>query len=451
MLKAIFFDFDGTLADTAPGIVLTMQKAFQQMGLPIPSDSDVRQTIGLPLLEAVRRLGHFSLAQAEQGVEVYRQLFPIYEVGHVSIFPEVLSTLKILHSKGLRHAICTSRTGVTLDLIMQRFGLAPYFETKLTCNDGCAPKPAPDMVLALLDRMGLKADEVLVVGDTTFDIEMGNRAGCRTVAVTYGNHSRQQLSAAQPTHIIDHFGQLADYVDRHSVFHFQQFAIRQSHAAMKVGTDSDLLGALCAGGGAILDIGTGTGVLSLMLAQRFAEAKITAIEIDENAVLDAQYNFEQSKWADRIALYHISLQDYLTADPLPQFDAVVCNPPYFDRSLECPDQGRSRARHTSSLPFPVLIRGAYQLLLSDGLFSVCIPPEVLKDFDTQCRAAGFALYHKYIIKTIPEKGPKRYVLIYKKGAVEHPQEQVCCMRNADRTRSDWYLALMKDFLICGKL
>lgn len=234
-------------------------------------------------------------------------------------------------------------------------------------------------------------------------------------------------------------------------FNFQQFTIRQSHAAMKVGTDSDLLGAMCAGGSLVLDIGTGTGVLSLMLAQRFPQAQITAIEIDENAVIDAKYNFEQSPWGNRITLHHTSFQDYISTNPLPHFDAVVCNPPYFDHSLECPDQGRSRARHTSSLPFSVLIQGAYQLLLDGGLFSVCIPPEVLKDFDAQCREVGFSLFQNNIIKTIPEKGPKRYVLVYKKGRVEQVEEKVCCMRNADRTRSDWYLELMKDFLICGKL
>lgn len=234
-------------------------------------------------------------------------------------------------------------------------------------------------------------------------------------------------------------------------FNFQQFTIRQSHAAMKVGTDSDLLGALCAGGSTILDIGTGTGVLSLMMAQRFPQAHITAIEIDGNAVIDAAYNFEHSSWKDRITLHHTSLQDYLITAPLPQYDAVVCNPPYFDRSLECPDQGRSRARHTSSLPFPILIQGAYDLLVPQGLFSVCIPPEVLSDFHAHSAATGFSLYQKYIIKTIPEKGPKRYVLTYRKGPVEQIQEHICCMRNADRTRSDWYLNLMKDFLICGTL
>lgn len=234
-------------------------------------------------------------------------------------------------------------------------------------------------------------------------------------------------------------------------FDFQQFTIRQSHAAMKVGTDSDLLGALCAGGHTILDIGTGTGVLTLMMAQRFPQAHITAIEIDDNAVIDAAYNFQQSRWNNRITLQHISLQHYLLTTPLPQYDAVVCNPPYFDRSLECPDQGRSRARHTSSLPFPVLIQGAYALLSPGGCFSVCIPPEVLSDFHALSAAAGFSLQQKLIVKTIPEKGPKRYALTYRKGPVTQIHEEVCCMRNADRTRSDWYLRLMQDFLICGKL
>ena len=234
-------------------------------------------------------------------------------------------------------------------------------------------------------------------------------------------------------------------------FNYQHFTIRQSHAAMKVGTDSDLLGTLAKGGRTILDIGTGTGIIALMLAQRFPQSTITAIEIDSNAVEDARYNFLHSPWSDKITLIHKSLQEYLATEPPSRFQAVVCNPPYFDRSLECPDRGRSRARHTSSLPFPVLVHGAYTLLTPDGLFSVCIPPEVLDDFDTLCRFEGFCLYQKYNIETIPGKGPKRFVLVYRKGLVDEIQEQVCCMRNDDRTRSYWYLNLMKDFLICGKL
>lgn len=239
------------------------------------------------------------------------------------------------------------------------------------------------------------------------------------------------------------------------IFQFQQFTIHQGHAAMKVGTDSDLLGALAQGGDRVLDVGTGTGVLSLMAAQRYPQAHITAVEIDDLAVLDASRNFSESRFADRIELVHASFQDYLDrfdkSGNAQHFDAVVCNPPYFDRSLECPSDSRTRARHTSSLPFSVLIEGSYQLLRDGGTLSVCIPPEVMSDFQTQCRQVGFSLQHLYKIKTVPEKQPKRFILVCRKGEVTQTVEQVCCMRNSDRTRSDWYLDLMKDFLICGKL
>lgn len=205
MIKAVFFDFDGTLADSAPGIVLTMQKAFEAMGLPAPADNDVRQTIGMPLIESVRTLGHFDQQQVELGIETYRKLFPIYEVGNVRLFPQVPETLVALRSQGLRLAICTSRTGTSFELLMKRFGLNELFETTVCGQDNLPPKPAPDMVLTLMERMQLQADEAVVVGDTTFDILMGNAAGCRTIAVSYGNHTRERLTTANPSYIVDRF------------------------------------------------------------------------------------------------------------------------------------------------------------------------------------------------------------------------------------------------------
>ena len=234
-------------------------------------------------------------------------------------------------------------------------------------------------------------------------------------------------------------------------FNYQHFTIRQSHAAMKVGTDSDLLGTLAKGGRTVLDIGTGTGIIALMLAQRFPQSTITAIEIDSNAVEDARYNFLHSPWSDKITLIHKSLQEYLATEPPSRFQAVVCNPPYFDRSLECPSQGRTRARHTSSLPFTTLINGAYTLLENDGLFSVCIPPEVLDEFTNLCLSAGFSIYATTCVKTLPSKPPKRFVLTLKKGITDNPQQSTHCLRNQDRTRSPWYKELMQDFLICGDL
>ncbi len=213
---------------------------------------------------------------------------------------------------------------------------------------------------------------------------------------------------------------------------------------MKVGTDSDLLGTLGEGGSRILDVGTGTGVLSLMMAQRYPEAQITAVEIDDNAILDARRNFAESRFSDRITLMHTSFQEFLKSPQ--RFDSVICNPPYFDRSLECPDLGRSRARHSSSLPFDVLARGAFDLLVEGGVFSVCIPPEVLDAFSAECAFAGFALKDCYQIKSLPHKAPKRYVLVHQKGLTQPARSYTYCMRNEDHSRSAWYRELMKDFL-----
>lgn len=230
------------------------------------------------------------------------------------------------------------------------------------------------------------------------------------------------------------------------VFRFKQFEVCQDNAAMKVGTDSDLLGALAEGGRRVLDVGTGTGVLSLMMAQRFTDAVITAIEIDDNAVKDATLNFANSQWADRIALHHTSFQEYAPTHA-GQFDSIVCNPPYFDKSLECDDLGRRRARHTSSLPFSVLVNGAYTLLTDNGVFSVCLPPEVLSQFDAECILAGFWLKARYEIMTVPRKPVKRLILTYTRQRIDTPIVQTCCMLNADGSRSDWYKALMRDFLL----
>ncbi|MBR4650190.1 MAG: methyltransferase [Prevotella sp.] len=232
------------------------------------------------------------------------------------------------------------------------------------------------------------------------------------------------------------------------MFHFKQFDIRQDHAAMKVGTDSDLLGALAEGGERILDIGTGTGVLALMMAQRFPKANITAIDIDADAILDASYNFSHSPFADRLTLHHCSLKDFVKVRvKVNLFDSILCNPPYFDKSLEAPDKGRARARHTSSLPFSELIESAYELLQDDGIFSVILPPEVLPTFSAHALITGFWLKHCYKIKTVPSKDPKRYILIYQKGRTDS-QEETVCLRNADNTFSDWHNRLLAEFLTC---
>ena len=228
-------------------------------------------------------------------------------------------------------------------------------------------------------------------------------------------------------------------------FRFRQFSIDQTHAGMKVGTDSDLLGTMAYGGKHILDIGTGTGILALMMAQRFPQARLTAIEIDENAIIDATANFSNSPWRDRITLHHIALQDY---EPQHKFDAIVCNPPYFDKSLECPSIQRQRARHTSSLPFDILISRSYHMLVDYGHLSVILPPEVLDNFCNICYQAGFHLIENNIILSLPDNPPKRHILVFRKTNSNTPTTtNTYCMLNPDHSYSQWFKLQLQDFLI----
>lgn len=209
-IKAILFDFDGTLADTAPGIVNTMQETFKTMQLPVPTEEAIRQTIGLKLEEGVKVLGRFDDATAQKGAAIYRKLFMKIELSKIQIFSEVKETLTILQQMGIRMAICTSRGLNSLNIILTANNMNDYFEEIITASANLPTKPAPDMVFELLKRMNLTANEVLVVGDTTFDIEMGHNAGCKTIAVTYGNHSTEILATSHPTYIIDHFNELLE-------------------------------------------------------------------------------------------------------------------------------------------------------------------------------------------------------------------------------------------------
>lgn len=155
-------------------------------------------------------------------------------------------------------------------------------------------------------------------------------------------------------------------------FTFKQFAVEQDDVAMKVGTDGVLLGAWvdCDGDERILDIGTGTGVIALMLAQRNSEAAIHAVEIDEIATKRARSNFDNSPWAERLTVTQTAVQEF---QPCEKFDLIVSNPPYFIDSLQCPDAKRTTARHTQDLTFEELDRAVCHLLADGGRFALILP------------------------------------------------------------------------------
>jgi len=155
-----------------------------------------------------------------------------------------------------------------------------------------------------------------------------------------------------------------------SVFKFKEFSIIQEKSAMKVGTDGVLLGCWvsCENANTILDIGCGTGLITLMLGQRNLDSNITGIEIDKTASQEAQLNISNSNWEERIEIKHTSLQQFI---PRLKFDLIVSNPPFFSQNKS--QQSRDIARHTNTLSFEELIVNAANLLAEKGIFSVVIP------------------------------------------------------------------------------
>jgi len=161
-------------------------------------------------------------------------------------------------------------------------------------------------------------------------------------------------------------------------FQFKEFKVHQDKTAMKIGTDGVLLGAWCGLENfpdSILDIGSGTGVIALMMAQRSDAMTIDAIEIDENAYEQTVENFENSDWADRLYCYHAAFQDFAKeiAEEEETYDCIVSNPPFYTDEFESEDKARNTARFTSSLSFAELIFGVVKILSKNGVFSLILP------------------------------------------------------------------------------
>lgn len=184
-----------------------------------------------------------------------------------------------------------------------------------------------------------------------------------------------------------------------SKFDFQRFRIEQDCCAMKVGTDGVLLGAWfnISAAKTVLDIGTGTGLIALMAAQRNETATIFGVEIDENAATQAAENVRNSPFASQISIISQDINDFATTCAA-KFEAIVCNPPYFVHSLKCPDSARTVARHNDSLSFPNLLKISKKLLASNGKLSVILPTseaEIFKTIATENRFFLTRLTHVF--------------------------------------------------------
>lgn len=227
-------------------------------------------------------------------------------------------------------------------------------------------------------------------------------------------------------------------------FRFKQFEIEQDRCAMKVGTDGVLLGAWAQGGRRILDIGSGTGLISLMMAQRFPEAEVVGIDMDADACGQARENVMASPFRDRVEIECCRLQDFGEAGV---FDAIVSNPPFFVDSLKNPDSKRTMARHTDSLPFRDLFAGVKRLLSDDGIFSAIVPVEVVGQFVAESCILGFYLIRKCGVKTVVRKQPKRFMLSFAKHRISPYEDCVETMMDSHGNRSEWYRKITEEFYL----
>ena len=231
-------------------------------------------------------------------------------------------------------------------------------------------------------------------------------------------------------------------------FRFKQFEVQHDLCAMKVGTDGVLLGAWTPlkDAHSILDVGTGSGLIALMCAQRVKnlDCSVVAIDIDEGAVSQANINIQNSPWKDRI---EVVKTDFLSMNEDRKFDVIVCNPPFFVESLKCPDAARSMARHTDSLPLEELIGKASRLLTTNGLFSVVLPYDHYNLFVTAAISYGLSLSKLMLVHTVQGKAPKRVLMCFKKSKVDEPKEEHLVITGGDGKHTSDFIFLTRDFYL----
>ncbi|MDH4473309.1 MAG: methyltransferase [Fluviicola sp.] len=228
-----------------------------------------------------------------------------------------------------------------------------------------------------------------------------------------------------------------------SSFRFKEFDIRQSNSAMKVGTDAMILGSICTFPKSpknILDIGTGTGVLSLMLAQRFEPTTITAVEIDQSASDDALFNFSKSPFSSKLNLVN---KDIRLLKPGELFDAIISNPPFFENSSKSESDQRNLARHTDNLAYQELLQIVASNLTSDGLFWVIVPYESFHSLCDFGKENAMYVSHSIIIYGKPNK-PIRVVIAFSKTAAQSTTSELT-IRDDFGKYTEAYIELTRQF------
>lgn len=231
-------------------------------------------------------------------------------------------------------------------------------------------------------------------------------------------------------------------------FIFKQFTVFQHKGAHKVGTDAVLIGSWAQVDKAkkILDIGTGTGIIALMMAQKSA-AQVDAIDIEQSSCEQAQENVSHSRWHERIRVFHTSLQDFVKGHT-GKYDVIITNPPYFVDSFKAPDEERSHARHNDTLPFSELIQGARQLLSPDGKFYIILPTREAQDFKNLAEKKGLYLVRRLRVKTkLVNDTEKRHLMQFSFQSQALTDQTLSIEKEGHHDYTDEYKLLTGDFYL----
>ena len=254
-------------------------------------------------------------------------------------------------------------------------------------------------------------------------------------------------------------------------FKFKQFTVWHDRCAMKVGTDGVLLGAWCPVGELrslgvqelrslgveefrtsgvptkVLDVGTGSGLIALMLAQRLPDAQITAIDIDSGAVEQAKYNFSVSPWADRLDCQQTALQE-VEGETI--YDLIISNPPYFQDSLKNPDSQRAMARHTDTLSYEELLRDSVRLLKKEGIIALVLPIEAEQQIIALGQRYGLCPTHITHVYPKPGKAAKRLLIAFSPSPIAYSLSPIAyslTLESETAPRSEAYIELTKGFYL----
>jgi tRNA1Val (adenine37-N6)-methyltransferase len=230
-------------------------------------------------------------------------------------------------------------------------------------------------------------------------------------------------------------------------FSFKQFTIRQDQATLKVTTDACLLGATAnaVSPGQVLDIGTGTGILAIMLAQRFPEARIEAIEPDPEAADQARLNTENCPWDKRINIKTVRIQDFIRSCKK-KYDLIICNPPYHASQLVSKDPKTNLARHGVDLTFQELCYAVDKLISLDGRFYVILPPKPFQLLEKELSLYGIHWNERISVFNLPDKPLYRLIGGFSRLIVEDMESSLLIM-NENRAYTPDFRKLLKDFYL----